>query len=164
MSNFPGGQLKARQDVRENPSTGEGWTTFHFVFLPDESCRFTGSEAGIYALADFSKPYMGYEWSVFHEYERERGSFDHSNLPQPLRVALEAVAQAKRGEVRYHATTDYVYTRDPKGWDVVNIAIHVPIPIDDPVKYRKHLLRVITRRAWQESAYLADNLGQVELV
>jgi len=155
---FPGGELRLRRDVWQNPSPDGGGWTFHLVFLPDEIRHFTGAEGGIYAQ-DPSKSYSCWEWTVVHDYERERGPFDRSNLPQPLRVALEMVAMQAKSDVRYHALVDYVYTRAGKGRDVVNIAIHIPEVIEDAVKYQRNLLRRLRTRAWQESAYLADNSG-----
>jgi hypothetical protein len=155
---FPGGELKIRHDVRQNPTQERDGSTFHLVFLPNDQYHFMGMEAGVFSAVDSSKPYKGYEWSVVHEYEKARGPFDRSNLPQPLRVALEMIAQMAKSDVRYHSMVDYVYNRDTKGSDVVNIAIHVPGTIEDAVKYQRNLLRKIRSRAWQESAYLADNL------
>lgn len=154
--NFPGGKLKIRHDVRQNPSQDGGGTTFHLVFLPDGQHYFRGMEAGVFAAVDSTKPCMDYKWSVVHEYEKERGPVDQSALPLPLCMVLMMIAKNVKGNVRYHSLVDRVYSRDRKDCNVVNIAIHVPGAIKNVKAYQRNLLRKLRNWARTERECLAS--------
>ncbi|MCX6809148.1 MAG: hypothetical protein NTZ65_00100 [Candidatus Berkelbacteria bacterium] len=159
---FPNGKLTLRRDVRENPSKEGGAMVFHLVFLSDR--RFTGSESGMYVPVDPQEHWKGYEWRVVHEYDAEKGPFPESNLPQPLRVALECRSRQQHGSVRYQSGYDDTYHGFmPNPLPTVNIAMVFPTEIKDPEAFGRNLLRKLARTAWEEHLYLMQNQGD-ELV